>query len=489
MENKLETKICHERDKKNLPFIKLYQFLFFEEKYAKSNYQEKLMYTQMANKQIRILKSDLKDDFLDEDSKPYIKYTIKDLQKDLGLSDSTVKRCKSNLVKAGLITTRKNGKMIYINQPTITNTKMTYDDGKKLSYFHMPKFLFENDIYNGLSVLAKLLYTVLKNRFTYTLTTVNSKEVSKYKDARGRVFCVFTNSELEELFNVSEETIIQAKKDLMVLGLLKQEPIGKDKPKRLYLYTPLRHEQLTVEDVQKEEAEAQSKRSKYVITPPEKSIGVHTWVKQEVKNPSDNGSNMESNNTGFSNTANNNTSTNVMYDMYKEKVTDHSQHPNQNLENDKKDILLNSFSTTLASYLKNFVSTDIKTILGILCKTKNEFNDNYSTNYTLEEIDHNLVTMLKRVREKLNKTNETVQQATGLIKVSTINEFKQYDIDLVKEKVEALTDYEETEELDFAEQIKINTINALNKTNNNNYKTIHDSSDFDEDVLDELGIG
>jgi hypothetical protein len=190
---------------------------------------------------------------------------------------------------------------------------------------------------------------------------------------------------------------------------------------------------------------AQYKRSKYVITPPEKSIGVHTWVKQEFKNPSDNSSNMESNNTGFSNTANNNTSTNDMYDMYKEKVTDYSQHPNQNLENDKKDILLNSFSTTLGSYLKNFVSTDIKTILGILCKTKNEFNDNYSTAYTLEEIDHNLVTMLKRVREKLNKTNETVQQATGLIKVSTINEFKQYDIELAKEKVEALTDYEETE--------------------------------------------
>lgn len=124
MENKLETKICHERDKKNLPFIKLYQFLFFEEKYTELNYQEKLMYTQMANKQIRILKSDLSEDFLDEDSMPYIKYTIKDLQTDLGLSDSTVKRCKSNLVKAGLITTRKNGKIIYINQPTTTNTKI-----------------------------------------------------------------------------------------------------------------------------------------------------------------------------------------------------------------------------------------------------------------------------------------------------------------------------------------------------------------------------
>lgn len=88
----------------------------------------------------------------------------------------------------------------------------------------MPKFLFDNDIYNELSVLAKLLYTVLKNRFTYTVTTVRSKSKSKYKDARGRVFCVFTNSELEDLFNVCEETIIQAKKDLMVLGLLKQEP-------------------------------------------------------------------------------------------------------------------------------------------------------------------------------------------------------------------------------------------------------------------------
>ncbi|WP_436962353.1 replication initiator protein A [Staphylococcus shinii] len=486
MENKLETKICHERDKKNLPFIKLYQFLFFEESYANLSYQDKLMYTQMANKQIRILKSDLRNNFLDEDSKPYIKYTIKDLQTELGLSDSTVKRCKRNLVKAGLITTRKNGKMIYINQPTITNAAMTYDNGKKLSYFHMPKFLFDNDIYNSLSVLAKLLYTVLKNRFTYTLTTVRSKDESKYKDNKGRIFCVFTNSELAKMFNVCEETIIQAKKDLMVLGLLKQKPIGKDKPNRLYLYTPLRHEELTIEEVQKEEA-AQSQRSKFVLTPPEKSIGVHTWGKAEVKNSSDKGSNIEANNTGFSNTANNNTSINDMYDVYKERVADHSQQTNQSLENDKKDILLNSFSTTLASYLKNFVNKDIKTILGILCNTKNEFNNNYSTDYTLEEIDYKLVTMLKRVREKISKTNETVQQATGLIKVSTINEFKQYDIDLAKEKAQAFAEDEETEGINFAEQLKINAIKALSKKND--FKAIHDKSDFAEDVLDELGIG
>lgn len=492
MQNKLETKVCHERDKKNVPFLKAHQFLFFEEGYTKLSNQEKLMFVVIANKQIRVLKSNLRSNFLDENNEPYIKYSIKELKKDLGLSESTVKRCKSNLVKAGLITTHKNGKMIYVNRPTITNDSLTYDNGKKLSYFHMPKFLFENDIYNVMSVLAKLLYTVLKNRFTYTLTTVNAKEASEYKDAKGRVFCVFTNSELMKLFNVCEETIIQAKKELMVLGLLRQETIGKDKPKRLYLYTPLRHEQLTVEEVQKEEEATQSNRSKYVLTPPEKSIGVHTWVKQEVKNSSGKGSNIESNNTGFSNTAYNNTSNNDMYDMYKERVADHSEQSLHNLENDKKDILLNSFSSTLTSYLKNFESKDIKTILGILCNSKNEYNDNYFTDYTLEDIDYSLVTMLKRVREKLVANNETVQQATGLIKVCTINEFKKHDIELAKEKVKVFEDNQETQEMDFAEQLRINAITAMNRvnnSNNNDYKAIHDASDYSEDVLDALGVG
>ncbi|MEX2935976.1 replication initiator protein A [Staphylococcus saprophyticus] len=429
MENNLKTRTCNEKDKKNLPFIKLYRFLFSEDKYKELPYQAKGMYTKFANKLCRVMKSDFKANFYDENNQPFITYTIKELEAELGISNSTAKRCKRALIDAGLIETSKNGKMIYVNKPEITDAAMTYDNGKKLSYLHMPKFLDNNDIYSKASLLSKMLYTVVKNRFTYTISTVKTKEESKFKDKRGRVFCIFPNDELVALFNVCEQKIIEAKQELMCLGLLKQESISINKPKRLYLYTPLRHEQRSIDEVQ-----ADINTRKYVLTPPEKSIGVHTYYKQEVTNEVRNGSQMKSKNTGFSNTVSSNTSSYDMYTMYEKSETEDTE---QTIENDQKDIKLQSFkfSTLLHKTLISFSLKDLSTVLGIFVNTKNEFNQHYGTDYTLEDLDFDLLQMIKRIRVKMHEENKSISQVTGLIKVSTINEFKAYDIEHNKQEL------------------------------------------------------
>lgn len=484
MENKLKTRVCNEKDKKAIPFFKLYQFLFFEEKYKDLSYQAKAMYTKFANKLIRGLKSESKECFYDKDGQPFITYTIKELEAELDISNSTAKRCKSALVDSGLITTKNKGKMIYVNKPEITDTTLTYDNGNKLSYFHMPKFLDFNPIYNKASLLGKMLYTVLKNRFTYTITTVKTKEESKYKDERGRVFCTFSNKNLAKLFNVCEQKIIAAKKELMVLGLLKQKSNGVNKAKRLYLYTPLRHEQLTIDEVQQE-----MNTKKYVLTPPEKSIGALTYKTSEVKNEVRNGSEMQSNNTGFSNTVSSNTSTNDMNTMYKESSTDHSE---QDIENYRKDIKLQSFqfSPLLKRTLLNFNFKDLSTVLGILVNTKNEFNSNYGTNYTLESLDYELLEMIKRVRVRMHDENKTIRQVTGLLKASTVKEFKSYDI---KCNEAHMSNYEEESVESFEERWhnKLVEISPKLKEMNvtcNSIKSSPESFEALQNELDELGV-
>lgn len=192
---------------------------------------------------------------------------------------------------------------------------------------HMPKFLETNENYSKSSVLAKLVYTVVKDRFTYTLSTVSTKEASKYKD------------------------------ELMVLGLLKQVRAGIKKPYRFYLYTPLRHEQLTVEEVQEE-----IETKKYVLTPPEKSIGVYSYYNQETKKEEAKGSN-----TGL-----NNTSTNDVYSMYRENDTiqtiDYSEESKKNNK-----LRTFNFSPLLQKTLTSFTYKELETILilGIIVKLKN----------------------------------------------------------------------------------------------------------------------
>ncbi|WP_222122386.1 hypothetical protein, partial [Bacillus altitudinis] len=83
---------------------------------------------------------------------------------DLKLSNSSAKKYKRILIEYGLISTKNNGKHIYVHQPTLTDDSLTYDNGKKLSYFHMPKFFETNPNYKNASLLTRLVYTLQKER-------------------------------------------------------------------------------------------------------------------------------------------------------------------------------------------------------------------------------------------------------------------------------------------------------------------------------------
>ncbi|MCE4962643.1 replication initiator protein A [Staphylococcus chromogenes] len=480
MKNKLQTRICNVNDKKHLPFLKSYKFLFEDNNYQDLPYQAKAMYTYMANKQIRVLKSQHKQAYINTNGQPFIVYTIKDLQDDLNLSNSSVKKYKRILAEYDLISTTHKGKYIYVNTPKLTDDTYTYADGKKLSYYHMPKFFDTNPNYKNVSLLTKLVYTLQKERFTLSLANTNIKTPSQYVDEQGRVFCVYANQALAEMLNVCEKKIIDAKKELEALGLLKQRKQGINESNRLYLYTPLSSEQVTTDDIS-ESSRADNKTKKYALVPPEKSMRGCVYQRLWVKNAVGYGLNMQSSNTGFSNTNYSNTY-NSMYSMYNmsfnNQYTEQTDNTNNDFETTRKEMKLKpfNFNPTLKNYLMNFSSSDLGIVLKKLATAKNHYNQNYDTNYSLEDIDDQLLPMLKRVKVVIHDKNSTVSALGGYIYTSTVNEFKAYEIKTIEEQNN--NDSETAEEFNARWFEKIKQVSKNLKRNHIDCTTVKQEDDL-----------
>ena len=91
----------------------------------------------------------------------------------------------------------------------------------------MPQWLYEPP-YNVLSDKAKQIYMFLFDRRTLSIQ-------NKWYDEKGDVFVYFTNEQLMEKLNCSNKPIIQAKKELHDIGLLREVRQGVNKPNRLYI--------------------------------------------------------------------------------------------------------------------------------------------------------------------------------------------------------------------------------------------------------------
>ena len=88
--------------------------------------------------------------------------------------------------------------------------------------------------YKHLSSDAKLAYMVLKDRLEYSLR-------NSWVDEANHVYFIFTNQELENLFNCHNQKVVKIKKELESAHLLMQKQLGfnpktkKNEPNRLYL--------------------------------------------------------------------------------------------------------------------------------------------------------------------------------------------------------------------------------------------------------------
>ena len=116
----------------------------------------------------------------------------------------------------------------------------------------------------------------------------------------------------------------------------------------------------------------------------------------------------ENNDTNDLNDTFNNISTNIH--------SNHTNHQQTEFNNDAlKFQVLEELPQQIKDYLSNFEIREIRIIKSVLLKGKKSFNNAHDTYYRLEDVEFELVSVLKRFKAMLLQKNETVEAMQGYL--------------------------------------------------------------------------
>ena len=94
----------------------------------------------------------------------------------------------------------------------------------------------------------------------------------------------------------------------------------------------------------------------------------------------------------------------------------HTNHQKTEFNNDSlKFQILEELPNQIKSYLSNFEIKDIRIIKSVLPKGKKSFNNAHDTYYRLEDVEFELVSVLKRFKAMLIQKNENVEAMQGYL--------------------------------------------------------------------------
>lgn len=133
--------------------------------------------------------------------------------------------------------------------------------------------------------------------------------------------------------------------------------------------------------------------------------------------------NSQSNDTEFSNTdyiETENNDTNDLNDtpnnISENAHSNHTNHQQTEFNNDAlKFQVLEELPQQIKDYLSNFEIREIRIIKSVLLKGKKSFNNAHDTYYRLEDVEFELVSVLKRFKAMLLQKNETVEAMQGYL--------------------------------------------------------------------------
>ena len=303
-------------------------------------------------------------------------------------------------------------------------------------FYQLPKVFFTNEIYKKLSLEAKVAYSILRDRLELSLQ-------NDWVDSEENIYFIYTNENLMEILNLGKNKVVKIKKELESVNLLRQKRLGLNKPNMLYLIKP----EVTKDDIykiQNEEKPNKSTDDKEVYKTNFQKLAEQTSGSLQNKLPEVGETN--SNDTEFSDTEFSDTEFSDTYDMndiYNIKSMSntvfHSNHSNH--QSQTSDILskqeearyeLQEFPERLATYLMNYSLSEIQIIKGIILKAKRSFHDERADEivmpYTLENIEDELIDVLKRFRIILKKKNESVQSMKSYLMRCIKSEFEEIHV-------------------------------------------------------------
>ena len=274
-------------------------------------------------------------------------------------------------------------------------------------FYQLPKYLFEDAYFKKMSAEAKIMYALLKDRFELSIQ-------NEWVDKNNNIYFIFSNKHLCEYLGYAEQKIIKLKKELISFNLLTQERVGLNKPNRLYLLKPNYDIKASHS---KELPNSQFQNNEFGSSRTVNLSG------QELPNS-------QSNDTDYNDTDYIKTESNDTDDLNDKKLTypnnhtNHSNHDNSNFNNEAlKFQLLEELPQSIQNYLSNFEVTEIEIIKTVLLKAKTSFNNTIDSYYLLEDMEIEILHVLKRFKAILIQKNETVEAMQGYLMKSLKSEF------------------------------------------------------------------
>ena len=274
-------------------------------------------------------------------------------------------------------------------------------------FYQLPKYLFEDVYFKKMSAEAKIMYALLKDRFELSIQ-------NEWVDKNNNIYFIFSNKHLCEYLGYAEQKIIKLKKELISFNLLTQERVGLNKPNRLYLLKPNYDIKASHS---KELPNSQFQNNEFG------SSGTVNFSGQELPNS-------QSNDTDYNDTNYIKIESNDTDDLndnkltYSNNHTNHSNHYNPNFNDEAlKFQLLEELPQSIQKYLSNFEVDEIKIIKTVLLKAKTSFNNAIDSYYLLEDMEIEILHVLKRFKAMLIQKNETVEAMQGYLMKSLKSEF------------------------------------------------------------------
>ena len=278
--------------------------------------------------------------------------------------------------------------------------KISASEFETLRFFQLPKFLFEDEYFSKMPTDAKVMYALLKDRFELS-------RLNNWVDSENNIYLLYTNKQLCSILNYAEPKIIKLKKELEKYNLIINERQGLNKPNKIYLLEPTYDKELI-------NFKFQNKKNV--------SSGTDDSLVQELTNSKSNDT--EFNNTDYTDTENNDT--NDLYDASTQKHSYHTNHQQTKFNNDAlKFQLLEELPDQIKSYLNNFEVKDIRIIKSVLLKGKKFFNNTNNTYYRLEDVEFEIINVLKRFKAMLLQKNETVEAMQSYLMQSIKTELEE----------------------------------------------------------------
>lgn len=272
--------------------------------------------------------------------------------------------------------------------------KISASEFETLRFYQLPKFLFEDEYFSKMPTDAKVMYALLKDRFELS-------RLNNWVDSENNIYLLYTNKQLCSILNYAEPKIIKLKKELEKYNLIINERQGLNKPNKIYLLEPTYDKELINSKFQNKE---------FISSRTNKSS-----VQKLI--------NSKSNDTDFNNTEYIKTETNDTNDLYDivntNFISHHSNHTNHQQTEFNNNALkfqaLEELPSQIKSYLSNFEIKDIRIIKSVLLKGKKSFNNAHDTYYRLEDVEFELVSVLKRFKAMLLQKDESVEAMQGYL--------------------------------------------------------------------------